>query len=67
MAYEYCTHILAAQQFSTGLGLRASCQHAAEKALGGGRSREYRPPVLYTLCLSVIKGDRGQQEGRILG
>jgi hypothetical protein len=36
--------LLAAQQFSTGLGLRASCQHAAEKALGGGRSRDYRPP-----------------------
>jgi hypothetical protein len=29
--------LLAAQQFSTGIGLRASCQHAAEKALGGGR------------------------------
>jgi hypothetical protein len=27
--------LLAAQQFSTGIGLRASCQHAAEKALGG--------------------------------
>jgi hypothetical protein len=37
-------YILAAQQFSTGLGLRASCQHAAEKALGGGRSRDYIPP-----------------------
>jgi hypothetical protein len=36
--------LLAAQQFSTGIGLRASCQHAAEKALGGGRSRDYRPP-----------------------
>jgi hypothetical protein len=36
--------LLAAQQFSTGLGLRASCQHTAEKALGGGRSRDYGPP-----------------------
>jgi hypothetical protein len=49
-------YILAAQQFSTGLGLRASCQHAAEKALGGGRSRDYRPPLfdpysIYNLAL----------------
>jgi hypothetical protein len=50
--------LLAAQQFTTGLGLRASCQHAAEKALGGGRSRDYRPPpyafpihAYYTKCL----------------
>jgi hypothetical protein len=30
-------YIKAAQQFATGLGLRASCQHAAEEALSGGR------------------------------
>jgi hypothetical protein len=36
-ARVYSYLLLAAQQFSTGIGLRASCQHAAEKALGGGR------------------------------
>jgi hypothetical protein len=41
--FKYVILLLAAQQFSTGLGLRASCQYAAEKALGRGRSRDYRP------------------------
>jgi hypothetical protein len=36
-----CTIIilLAAQQFSTGLGLIASCQNTAEKALGGDNNK----------------------------